>query len=615
MPHPQDPQAEAARAAAEGRPLPADPSQAAAGLLQGIAGIAGMPPWLQALPPAQQHAVIELGQRTYGRDWNPAYASEAAVTFLLQRTQAMERFDTGATRTVPAISVLGAPIGQRQEPVGPRYSFMGARIYPKRVTIPQAGVDAARAAAPASAPFLKDIITTANRYNVPWQLVWGIIRKESSFNPGAVGDGGKSHGLAQIYGPAHPDISPSRARDPKFAIDFIARNLAANFGKFKDWGLAVLAHNSPQAAQHMFAKGKSSPRRAPFDKAYLAGVFEGLDKLGFDFRDVNQDGIEAALQAGSSAGSAVTLPDPAATRQRVTDYLRSLYFREPTADEVERLVDVVNGAVTQAAVQKEEVAFNPFADQQNAEFMRGGTGGIVNPLPGAKTTGRYGDKRPGRTHAGNDLAAPEGTPTFAAVSGYVEHRNDPKGYGTYIILRGDDGRRYLYGHLSARTVPDGAHVPAGAVIGKVGNTGRSTGPHLHFEIHDQRGRKINPEPELAGATALADEHEVQSGELATTTEVDPEARLLETIRGSAEYRQLYAHKPPHLTETEYAQRYIGEGEALLGRQPSGEAIRAGLTTGIEGVTAGYVAGTPEAAQSATFRQRLFKTAELFNRMA
>jgi hypothetical protein len=86
-------------------------------------------------------------------------------------------------------------------------------------------------------------------------------------------------------------------------------------------------------------------------------------------------------------------------------------------------------------------------------------------------------------HSGRDLAAPEGTPVVAALSGRVVSSGDAGGYGLAVEIEHERPlRRTLYGHLSELYVKEGDRVRQGEVIGRVGSTGRSTGPHLHFEV-------------------------------------------------------------------------------------------------------------------------------------
>jgi len=85
------------------------------------------------------------------------------------------------------------------------------------------------------------------------------------------------------------------------------------------------------------------------------------------------------------------------------------------------------------------------------------------------------------THQGVDIAAPEGTAVVAATCGFVRQTGDDPFLGRFVIIQGG-GYETRYGHLRAITVRKGERVKAGETIGRVGNTGRSTGPHLHFEV-------------------------------------------------------------------------------------------------------------------------------------
>jgi murein DD-endopeptidase MepM/ murein hydrolase activator NlpD len=98
-------------------------------------------------------------------------------------------------------------------------------------------------------------------------------------------------------------------------------------------------------------------------------------------------------------------------------------------------------------------------------------------------------------HPGFDLAATAGTEVAAAARGTVIHAGPAGTYGNLVTLRHDNGFETRYAHLSAVDVKVGDVVEAGADVGKVGTTGYSTGPHLHFEVrHD--GEAIDPAPLL-----------------------------------------------------------------------------------------------------------------------
>jgi murein DD-endopeptidase MepM/ murein hydrolase activator NlpD len=87
-----------------------------------------------------------------------------------------------------------------------------------------------------------------------------------------------------------------------------------------------------------------------------------------------------------------------------------------------------------------------------------------------------------RFHAGTDLGAPLGTPILATGKGQVATADWVGGYGLTVILNHSSAQQTLYGHMSEILVQPGQWVEAGTVIGRVGSTGNSTGPHLHFEV-------------------------------------------------------------------------------------------------------------------------------------
>ena len=113
----------------------------------------------------------------------------------------------------------------------------------------------------------------------------------------------------------------------------------------------------------------------------------------------------------------------------------------------------------------------------------------VNPLPEASVTSCFG-QRWGRLHAGVDLAAPDGTRIRAAGAGIVVAAGPAAGYGNAVLIDHGNGFLTHYGHMSVITVTVGQHVTAGEQIGDEGSTGHSTGPHLHFEVH--QGSYKNP---------------------------------------------------------------------------------------------------------------------------
>jgi hypothetical protein len=122
---------------------------------------------------------------------------------------------------------------------------------------------------------------------------------------------------------------------------------------------------------------------------------------------------------------------------------------------------------------------------------------VVLPTQGRLTTCYC--KRWGQMHWGLDLAAPLGTPIYAAVDGVVLRAGPASGFGNAVYIQDADGDVHIYGHMRYYDVRAGDIVHAGDQIAKVGNQGQSTGPHLHYEIHRGgiEGRPTDPQQWLA----------------------------------------------------------------------------------------------------------------------
>jgi murein DD-endopeptidase MepM/ murein hydrolase activator NlpD len=99
-------------------------------------------------------------------------------------------------------------------------------------------------------------------------------------------------------------------------------------------------------------------------------------------------------------------------------------------------------------------------------------------------------------HRGIDLAAPVGTPVYAVAAGTVIRASRDRTYGNVVVIDHHNGYKTLYAHNSKLLVKVGERVKPGQSIAKVGSTGHSTGPHLHFEIH-RSGQRVDPGPYLA----------------------------------------------------------------------------------------------------------------------
>jgi len=204
-------------------------------------------------------------------------------------------------------------------------------------------------------------------------------------------------------------------------------------------------------------------------------------------------------------------------QQRLADELDRLEAMEAERIERERL------AAVEAARRADDAAAARRADElralaeARAEGKAGGaaapsagpvpppspprqvvTGAWVCPVQGPHTfRDSWGDARSGgRSHKGTDIMAPRGTPVVNPVSGTVSTKGDRLG-GLSMHVQGDDGNYYYGTHLDSYSGATG-YLPAGTVIGYVGDTGNAQGTHLHFEIHiGGYGNPVNPYPTVA----------------------------------------------------------------------------------------------------------------------
>jgi murein DD-endopeptidase MepM/ murein hydrolase activator NlpD len=158
-------------------------------------------------------------------------------------------------------------------------------------------------------------------------------------------------------------------------------------------------------------------------------------------------------------------------------------------------------AETQAYVRRIRSLMADYARPAAADVGAGPPGQWVRPITGPITSG-FGP-RWGRLHAGVDFGVPIGTPVYAASNGTVVAAGTASGFGKWVKLAHPRGVTTVYGHISAWRVSVGQAVQVGQLIAYSGNEGRSTGPHLHFEIH-QNDVAVNPVSFFAGqGTAMS----------------------------------------------------------------------------------------------------------------
>lgn len=203
-----------------------------------------------------------------------------------------------------------------------------------------------------------------------------------------------------------------------------------------------------------------------------------LDRLptGFELLVPPRDGLVVRLGEGDSVLDLLEEHGLSAAELARANGLRSPF--DVTAD---MLLFLPGVAPTEALARLQKVR-----EEENR---------YVWPVHG-RLTSHYGQRNLGMGtaafHRGIDIAAPTGTPVGAARAGTVTYAGwSNQGYGNLVRIRHAGGDETWYGHFSSITVSVGQYVNQGTIVGRVGSTGLSTGPHLHFELHES-GRAIDP---------------------------------------------------------------------------------------------------------------------------
>ena len=198
------------------------------------------------------------------------------------------------------------------------------------------------------------------------------------------------------------------------------------------------------------------------------------------------DELRAARQDVEEEQARATQARELAKTRRAEVEARLGELRRARSDKV-RLESALDDRI--AAFQKmadevagEEAGLSNLIRSRDAAIVAGpvSRGGLIWPTQG-RLTSAFGP-RWGRLHAGLDIAAPTGTPIRAAKAGTVIFSGVMSGYGNVVVIGHGGGLSTLYAHQSRLVARGGASVAQGELIGHVGSTGRSTGPHVHFEL-------------------------------------------------------------------------------------------------------------------------------------
>ena len=230
----------------------------------------------------------------------------------------------------------------------------------------------------------------------------------------------------------------------------------------------------------------------------LIAIREELERLQAELEAARAEEEEAKAQQEERKAEQQVL---VAQAQQVVDELNS------DLAELNRKLDEQDASIAavQAEIERKQAEYEAQRQQNGTVIVS--ESGYAWPLPGHyRLTSLFGYRihpvsgKP-HSHSGIDIAASTGTPIQAARSGQVITSVYGTGaywsYGNYVVIDHGDGETSLYAHMSSRAVSEGEMVTQGQVIGYVGATGNTTGPHLHLEIREN-GQRVDPESKFPG---------------------------------------------------------------------------------------------------------------------
>ena len=206
--------------------------------------------------------------------------------------------------------------------------------------------------------------------------------------------------------------------------------------------------------------------------------------LGSDVTNSMQQNVDAKRDVAAQAQNAVAQAerDVTKTQQALNNAQKAHEQAVSQQDQDQSELDKLN----EQKAQEEQAVGGGAAPAASPS-------GVGTPAEGTFTSG-YGP-RWGSTHYGIDIANAIGTPIYSVMPGTVISSGPASGFGLWVRVQHDNGLITVYGHINESLVSVGQRVEAGQQIATMGNRGQSTGPHLHFEVHEN-GVKIDPLPWL-----------------------------------------------------------------------------------------------------------------------
>jgi murein DD-endopeptidase MepM/ murein hydrolase activator NlpD len=252
-----------------------------------------------------------------------------------------------------------------------------------------------------------------------------------------------------------------------------------------DRAVAAYTARGPQGLVPPGVVGSSpndAVRRLALQRYVDGRLVDSVDRLRASRAELTERRTAAKAKAKAAASA---LAEVGKARQHATKARDDLAAR---IGEVQGEIAALDGE--EAAVSR-ILASRPPTPARAASVGSGtSASGFAWPLTGGRTTSEFG-QRWGRMHKGLDIAAPTGTPIHASRAGTVIHAGWQGGYGNLVLIDHGGGLVTAYGHQSRIATSVGTEVARGDLIGYVGSTGHSTGPHCHFEVR-VNGTQQNP---------------------------------------------------------------------------------------------------------------------------
>ncbi|MBB3051566.1 murein DD-endopeptidase MepM/ murein hydrolase activator NlpD [Prauserella isguenensis] len=320
--------------------------------------------------------------------------------------------------------------------------------------------------------------------------------------------------LALVVAPTTPVHGQESPGDLEAARSQLSEAQAALAQTYQRYGDAQRKHDRTQrAAQQARTRAEQTRGAAEAAAARVRGMRGDVDR--FASASFRQGSTIGSISAYLGAESTTEMLERSSLLNAISDDQLSILDRMRTALEKRRSSQRQATAALREASQNERAAETAKAEAQRAfraakakkqeaqsEIDRlsaataqvsAAPGGAAKPAEG-ELTSTYG-ARWGTVHYGIDIANSIGTPIHSTLPGEVIDAGTASGFGMWVRVQHSDGLVSVYGHIDQATVSVGQQVGAGEQIATMGNRGQSTGPHLHFEIHEN-GNKIDPLPWL-----------------------------------------------------------------------------------------------------------------------